>query len=261
MFNRKYRSKVMKNKYFSLFVLVFSSLLVLTSCEGREGIEEPIRLLDLYVVDTAGLPVPNAKVDFFLNENDLMKDQNPIMKSFYSDKEGRVQVALDFKIFDYYVNIEKEDLNNWYTTTIVKTPNLLIENVNTVTIKNSIQAQLTGRYEKRWQQTAHIINGNPSNLNCFNQLYHNFIRRSEVTSEEDIDGRIQKFQSNVCTSPEKPAGFNVWKYNQEDNTMVLGLGTSQELYKFEDFTGDKFSIVLTTLDGTFIIERKFKLVQ
>ncbi|WP_338764226.1 hypothetical protein WAF17_21295 [Bernardetia sp. ABR2-2B] len=250
----------MKKKYFNLLVLTFFSLLIF-SCVDR-GNQEPVRLLELYVVDTLGLPVPNAKIDFYLKEEDLRQDKNQILEPFYSDEEGRIQVALDFEIFDYFANIEKGDLNNWYTTTIIKVPETTQKNISTVTIQNSIQAQITGRDKKRWQQTANIINGNPSGLNCTNQLYHDFTRRSDVNIYQvEIDGIIDKFQSDACSTPEKPAGFNIWKYDRENNTMTLGVDTFEEVYKFENFTGSEFSIVLTTLNGAFIIERKFKLVQ
>ncbi len=56
----------MRKLYFIVFIFSFLSISFFSSC--REGLVEPVRLLELYVVDTLGVAVPNAKVDFYLTE-------------------------------------------------------------------------------------------------------------------------------------------------------------------------------------------------
>ena len=124
---------------------MFSSFFFVLFSSCREGGVEPVRLLELYVVDTLGEPVDNAKVEFYFTESALNTSTSQIIETLYTNDEGLVQVALDVEIFDYYVNIEKDQLNNWYTTTFVSLPNLLGSNTTTITLNDAFEAKLTGR--------------------------------------------------------------------------------------------------------------------
>jgi len=247
----------MRKVYSSIFVFFFFFVLF-SSC--REGGVEPVRLLELYVVDTLGELVDNAKVEFYFTESALNTSTSQIIETLYTNDEGLVQVALDVEIFDYYVNIEKDQLNNWYTTTFVSLPNLLGSNTTTITLNDAFEAKLTGRYKKRWQQTADIINGNPSFPNCGNQLYHDFFRRTE-TAKDNRSGEVQKFQADICPFPGTSEGTNQWIYNKQNNTITFGIDNFAETYKIIEFTGNKMSLVYTTPDGAFVIERRYKLVN
>ena len=246
----------MKKIYNTVFILLFCILL--SSC--REGSVEPVRLLELYVIDTLGLPVQNAKADFYFTESALNSNTNQIIETLYTNEEGIIRVALDIEIFDYYVNIEKEELNNWYTTTFVSLPNVKGKNTTVIVLNNSFESKLTGKYKKRWQQTEDIINGNPAFPNCANQLYHDFVRRTE-TAKDTRDGEVRKFQANNCPFPGTSEGTNQWNYKPEDNTITFGANNFAETYKIVEFTGNKMSLVYTTPDRAFVIERKYKLVQ
>lgn len=246
----------MKKKYFFVFALL--SVLFLSSC--REGIIEPTRVLELLVVDSLGLPVSDAKVEVYFTETELQTNSFQAIETLYSDEEGMVKVALDIEIFDYYVNIEKDDLNNWYTNTVVSLPNVRGKNTTTITITNPFEARLTGRYKSRWQQTEDIINGNPSLPNCSNQLYHDFIRRSE-TEKNRRDGELEKYQSTICPLPGTLQGINQWVYDPITHTITFGKDNFAEIYKVAEFTEDKLSLVYTTPDGAFTVERRYKRID
>jgi hypothetical protein len=247
-------------KKISFILFIFTSFFVLLFSSCREGIVEPTRLLELLVVDSLGVPVPNAKVDFYFTETALQTKGSQIIETLYTNQEGMVKVALDVEIFDYYVNVEKNELNNWYTNTVVSLPNLREKNTVTIVINNPFEAKLTGRYKKRWQQTDDIINGNPSFPNCSNQLYHDFIRRIE-TDKNRRDGELEKYQTSICPFPGTSEGINQWSYNQIKHTITFGIDNFAEIYKVVEFTGDKLSLVYSTPDGTFTVERRYKLVD
>ncbi|WP_375560793.1 hypothetical protein ACE193_24375 [Bernardetia sp. OM2101] len=247
----------MKKIYNTLFGLL-SFCVLFSSC--REGRVEPVRLLELYVVDTLGQPVDNAKVEFYFDEMALNTRKSQIIETLYTNEEGLIQVALDVEIFDYYVNIEKNELNNWYTETFVSLPNLAQENTTTITINTPFEAKLTGIYKKRWQQTAALINGNPAFPNCSNQLYHDFIRRTE-TAKEDRDGQVERYQTDICPFPGNPEGTNQWVYDKQNNTITFGIDAFAETYKIIEFTGNKMSLIYTTPDGVFTKEQRYKLVK
>ena len=246
----------MKSIYKSFFILI-SLCALFSSC--REGIVEPTRLLELHVVDTLGEPIPDAKVEIYLYESELNLEEETAIETLYTDEEGILNVALDPEIFDYYINIEKGELSNWYTNTFI---NLTSRGVNviTVTLNNSFEAALTGKYRKRWQQTAEILNGNPFLPSCFNQLYHEFIRRPEE-SKEERSGQIEKFQSDVCAFPGKYEGFNIWTYNKQNNTITFGTDNFAETFTVAEFTGDKLVLIGKTVGGVFTKEKRYKLVD
>jgi hypothetical protein len=247
----------MKKVYSNFFVLLFFCFLF-SSC--REGGVEPVRLLELYVVDTLGLPVDSAKVEFYLTELELNTNSSQIIETLYTNKQGLVQVALDVDIFDYYVNIEKEQLNNWYTNTFVSVPDTRGTNPTTIVINSSFESKLTGRYKKRWQQTQDFINNNPSFPNCANQLYYDFIRRTEVV-KDSRDGEVEKYQTSICPFPGTSEGRNQWVYDQQNNTITFGIDFFAETYKITEFTGDKLSLVYTTPDGAFTKEKRYKRIN
>lgn len=248
----------MKKLHFILIIFSCLAISFLSSC--REGLVEPIRKLELYVVDTLGMPVSNAKVDFYFTEQDLKTATNQIIESLYTDEKGGIKVALDLETFDYYVNIEKEGLNNWYTNTFINLPNLFEKNSVTVLINTPFEAKLTGKYRRRWQQTEDIINSNPSLPNCGNQLYHDFIRRIE-TEKDKRSGEVERYQTNICPFPGALEGINQWVYDKQNNTITFGIGNFAETYKITEFTGDRMSLVYTTPDGAFVKEKRYKTVE
>lgn len=248
----------MKKLHFIIFIFSFLSISFFTSC--REGLVEPVRLLELYVVDTLGVAVPNAKVDFYFTEQALSTNTNQIIETLYTNEKGVINVALDVEIFDYYVNIEKDELNNWYTNTFINLTNLREKNTTTITINTTFKAKLTGKYKKRWQQTEDIINGNASFPNCANQFYHDFVRRIE-TEKNKRDGELEQYQTNICPFPGKLEGLNQWIYNEQNNTITFGQGNFAEIYKVAEFTSDKMSLVYTTPDGAFVKEKRYKLIE
>ncbi len=252
------KSNIVMRKIVVCACVLFSSFILFSSC--REGGFEPVRLLELYVVDTLDLPVDSAKVEFYFSEFALNANEGQIIETLYTDKEGVVKVALDEKIIDYYVNVEKQDINNWYTTTIINLPNLQAKNVATIMLNSTFEAKLTGRYEKRWQQTDDIINGNASSPNCANQLYHNFIRRPE-TEKDTRDGQLEKIQTSVCRFPGRVEENNQWIYDKQSNTLTFGIENFAETYKVVKFTENKMSLVYTTPDGAIVIEKKYKVVD
>ncbi len=247
----------MRKVYNSIFVLL-SFCVVLSSC--REGGVEPVRLLELYVVDTLGVPIPDAKVEFYFTETALNTSTNQIIETLYTNNEGIVKVALDTKIFDYYVNIEKDELNNWYTNTFVSLPKSQEKNTTTITLSNPFQIKLTGKYKRRWQQTDDFINGNPAFPSCSNQLYHDFIRRTE-TAKDKRDGEVVKYQTDICPFPGTSEGTNQWIYNVQNNTITFGADNFVETYKIIEFTGNRMSLLYTTPDGAFRKEKRYKLID
>ncbi|AFM06296.1 hypothetical protein Fleli_3994 [Bernardetia litoralis DSM 6794] len=247
----------MKKIFNSIFIL-FSLCTLFSSC--REGVVEPIRLLELYVVDTLGVPVDNAKVEFYFTELALNTNTSQIIETLYTNEEGLIQVALDIDIFDYYVNIEKEEINNWYTETFVNLPNLRTENRTTITLNNPFEVKLTGRYKKRWQQTEDLINGNPSLPSCSNQLYHDFVRRTQ-TAKDSRDGEVQKFQTDICPFPGTSEGTNQWIYDEQNHTITFGINDFAETYRITEFTGNTMTLTYTTPDGAFTKEKRYKLVN
>lgn len=247
----------MRKAYYIFFILV-SLCISLFSC--REGTVEPLRLLELYVVDTLGVPVPNAKVEFYFTEENLNLNTNQIIETLYTNEEGVLNVALDLDVVNYYVNIEKDNINNWYTNTSVNLSSTTEKNILTILLTDSFEAKLTGKYKKRWQQTENLINGNPSFPNCVNQLYHDFTRRLN-TEKDKRDGRVEKFQATGCDFPGSSEGINQWIYDREKNTITFGIDNFEEKYQIKEFTGNRMSLVYTTPNGAFVIENRYKLIE
>lgn len=247
----------MKKVYKSILVL-FSVCILFSSC--REGVDEPIRSLEFCVIDTLGDPVPNAKVEIYFSEEALNRGTDQIIETLYTNSAGIVKVALDIEIFDYYVNIEKEELNNWYTQTFVSLSSLRSVNKDTIMLNDPFEEQLTGKYKKRWQQTAYILAGNPSFPNCGNQRFHDFIRRPEV-EQESRDGQLEVYDSEVCPTPGRLHRINQWRYNKANNTIIFGPANFEEIYEVAEFTGTEMTLIRRTSEDRFLIEEKYKLIE
>lgn len=229
---------------------VSTTLLVLGLSACRIGQEEPIREIHIYVVDEQNNPIPNAKVEFYYTLSDFRKGTNRVIEPLYTNTAGVLITALDINVLNYYVNIEKGELNNWYTEQQVELPLFLEHNTDTIVLNSPFEVQLAGRNSKRWIQTYDAINGVVFNPTCSNQLYHDFV----------YDGSLDKFRSNKCQNEGAPAGFNFWKYNADSNSIYFGAEPFLEKHEIVEKTETTLHLRYQPLP-TIVRESKFALVK
>lgn len=97
--------------------------------------DTPIQLfktsLQITVRDDLGNIVEGAEVQIFNNKEDYQKEENPVQGIKYTDEKGRVKFT-DLDTQEFYVNVEKGDMNNYGAG--IKTDQLADKRNNKVTI-------------------------------------------------------------------------------------------------------------------------------
>lgn len=126
---------IMKKKISVFLTLLFISCQTLPSASVPEADGSPIQLfktsLDITVRDNLGNVMEGAKVQLFNTREDYQKEENAIQGVKTTDEKGRVKfTGLDAK--EYYVNVEKGDMNNYGAG--IKTDALMAKRNNKVTI-------------------------------------------------------------------------------------------------------------------------------
>ncbi|MDH5599643.1 MAG: carboxypeptidase regulatory-like domain-containing protein [Cyclobacteriaceae bacterium] len=87
--------------------------------------------LKITVLDELGNIQEGASVKLFLNEEDYQKEKNAISKAQFTDEKG-VVVYKELESREYYILVEKDDLNN--NGGAVKTDKLQEKKVNKINI-------------------------------------------------------------------------------------------------------------------------------
>ncbi len=126
---------MMKKKVFVFFILSIIGCQALPSASVPEADSTPIQLLktslEITVRDNLGNIVEGATVQIFNTKEDYENETNPVEGKKATDKKGRVKfTGLEAK--DYYVNVEKGDMDNYGAGT--KTDVLVENRSNKVTI-------------------------------------------------------------------------------------------------------------------------------
>lgn len=126
---------IMKKKFASVLVLLIIGCQTIPSASVPEADSTPIQILktslEITVRDNLGNVVEGAEVKLFNTKEDYQKEQNLIEGAEITDEKGRVKfVNLDAK--EYYVNVEKGDMNNYGAG--IKTDELAPKRTNRVTI-------------------------------------------------------------------------------------------------------------------------------
>lgn len=122
-------------KTLTLIAVVLMSCQNLPSASVPEADNSPVQFLktslQITVRDNIGNVVEGAEVQLFTNKEDYQQEANPIGEAVYTDKKGQAKyIGLDPR--DYYVNVEKGDLNNFGAG--IKTDSLAAKRMNKVTI-------------------------------------------------------------------------------------------------------------------------------
>jgi len=125
---------MIRKAYFLIIFLVVGCQTV-PSASVPPADDTPIQLfktsLQITVRDDLGNIVEGAEVQIFNNKEDYQKEENPVQGIKYSDEKGRVKFT-DLDTQEYYVNVEKGDMNNYGAG--IKTDQLADKRNNKVTI-------------------------------------------------------------------------------------------------------------------------------
>ncbi|MEQ9442349.1 MAG: carboxypeptidase regulatory-like domain-containing protein [Cyclobacteriaceae bacterium] len=105
------------------------------SASVPEADSSPIQFLktslQVTVRDNIGNVVEGAEVQLFTSKEDYQAESNPVGDIVYSDDKGQAKyIGLEPR--DYYVNVEKGDLNNFGAG--IKTDSLAAKRMNKITI-------------------------------------------------------------------------------------------------------------------------------
>ncbi len=100
----------MKKSSIFLFILAFS-LTAFTSVNksNKELLPTSLRIT---VLNELGNPVEGASVTLFKTEADYDNEENPVQETLKTDEKGRVTFK-QLEPIEYYVNAQKDDLNNY----------------------------------------------------------------------------------------------------------------------------------------------------
>lgn len=125
----------MKKKFSVFLVLLIIGCQTIPSASVPEADNTPIQILktslEITVRDNLGNVVEGAEVQLFNTKEDYQKEENVIEGVKVTDEKGRVKfTGLDAK--EYYVNVEKGDMNNYGAG--IKTDELVPKRGNRVTI-------------------------------------------------------------------------------------------------------------------------------
>ncbi len=125
----------MKKKLSVFLVLLILSCQSVPSASVPEADGAPIQLLktslEITVRDNLGNIVEGAEVQIFNTKEEYQKEENSIQGLKTTDNKGRVKFT-DLDAKEYYVNVEKGDLNNYGAG--IKTDELVPKRGNKVTI-------------------------------------------------------------------------------------------------------------------------------
>jgi hypothetical protein len=125
---------MIRKTYFMIMFFVMGCQ-TLPSASVPEADDTPIQLfktsLQVTVRDNLGNLVEEAEVQIFDNKEDYQKEENSVQGIRYTDEKGRVKFS-DLDAQEYYVNVEKGDMNNYGAG--IKTDELANKRNNKVTI-------------------------------------------------------------------------------------------------------------------------------
>lgn len=126
---------IMKKKFAAFLVLLIIGCQTIPSASVPEADGAPIQILktslEVTVRDNLGNVVEGAEVQLFNTKEEYQKEENPVGGKMATDDKGRAKfTGLDAK--EYYVNVEKGDMNNYGAG--IKTDELVPKRTNRVTI-------------------------------------------------------------------------------------------------------------------------------
>jgi len=125
---------MIRKTYFMIMFFVMGCQ-TLPSASVPEADDTPIQLfktsLEITVRDNLGNLVEGAEVQIFNNKEDYQKEESSVKGIRYTDEKGRVKFS-DLDAQEYYVNVEKGDMNNYGAG--IKTDELADKRNNKVTI-------------------------------------------------------------------------------------------------------------------------------
>jgi len=98
------------------FLFTLSLPLLIFSCDNNNPVPEVDTTLNIIVEDEAGNPVEGAEVLLFADGNDWSNKKNALFAAQMSDSQGKASYK-KIEPVEYWINIEKGNLNNWFTTT------------------------------------------------------------------------------------------------------------------------------------------------
>lgn len=127
--------QIMIKKIIVLTALVVFGCQNIPSASVPEADGSPIQLLktslQITVRDNIGNVVEGAEVQLFTSKEDYQKETNPVGEVAYTDEDGRVKF-IGIEPREYYLNVEKGDMNNYGAG--IKTDSLVAKRMNKVTI-------------------------------------------------------------------------------------------------------------------------------
>ncbi len=116
-------------KKISLIVILFSSVLMMSSCKKEKAVTPQPTTLELNLKDEFGNPVSGASVKLYSSITDWNNETNQIGSTLTSDANGKVTFN-NLSNISYYYLAEKDCENNVNGSNTTSTP--LTANVNNV---------------------------------------------------------------------------------------------------------------------------------
>lgn len=96
------------------FLMLFTTITSLFCCKDEP---EPVvsTTLKIIVKDMQSNLIDSAEVLLFANGEDWSNKRNALSPAKFTDKNGIVRFT-DLDTTEYWINVEKGQLNNWFTT-------------------------------------------------------------------------------------------------------------------------------------------------
>ena len=131
-----------------MFICFLGSITIFWACDTPT----PYGDLIITILDDRGNLIENAEVTLYLSLEDYQQEINPFRETLLTDAEGSISI---FNLTDsaYYINVEKEILNNWENAVdvqLIKTENGF-NNARTFIISNTKTGILSNANGKAWE--------------------------------------------------------------------------------------------------------------
>lgn len=128
-------TQIMIKKIIVLTALVVFGCQNIPSASVPEADNSPVQLLktslQVTVRDNIGNVVEGAEVQLFTSKEDYQQETNPVGEKAFTNEKGQAKfVGIEPR--EYYLNVEKGDLNNYGAG--IKTDSLVARRTNKVTI-------------------------------------------------------------------------------------------------------------------------------
>jgi hypothetical protein len=204
----------------SFYPYLLGSILILccfTAC--KQG--QPTAVLEIYVLDPLGNRVPKANVNLYRLREDWDTEKNPAKTPEITTETGLIRFV-NLEAGTYYIDVEKDSLNNWEgkVETTVKSVGAFYVNTEFVIVKDSKSSDVASAEGKKWlANTVKQFN----TTTAVKDLSVDFRCRLDNILVFYKSGRYEiESRGDKCSVNETPIEqTGTWKFNDASTTITL----------------------------------------